>query len=101
MFQKTLIFQISSDDIEDISGEFNCVVVNLNKSIINKKDDEISYLFLKIIDKVKKGGLIFIPESTYQYVNNGRMGVEALIKVLDLEIQLPLHDINGVIIARK
>ena len=50
---------------------------------------------------VKKGGLVFIPESTYQYVNNGRIGVEALIKVLDLEIQMPLHDINGVIIARK
>lgn len=95
------IFQISSDDIEDISGEFDCVVVNLNRSIINKKDDEVSYLFLKIIDKVKKGGLIFIPESTYQYVNNGRMGVEALIRVLDLEIQLPLHDIAGFIIAQK
>ena len=73
----------------------------MNKSIINKKDDEVSYLFLKIIDMVKKGGLVFIPESTYQYVNNGRIGVEALIKVLDLEIQMPLHDINGVIIARK
>lgn len=84
-----------------MSEEFNCVVVNLNKSIINKKDDEVSYLFLKIINKVKKGGLIFIPESTYQYVNNGRIGVEALIKVLDLEIQMPLHDISGFIIAQK
>ncbi|WP_296890195.1 hypothetical protein [uncultured Methanobrevibacter sp.] len=95
------MFQVSPEDIEDMSEEFNCVVVNLNKSIINKKDDEVSYLFLKIINKVKKGGLIFIPESTYQYVNNGRIGVEALIKVLDLEIQMPLHDISGFIIAQK
>lgn len=101
VFEDINVLQISPDRIDDISGEFNCVVVNLNKSIINKKDDEISLLLLKIINKVKNGGLIFIPESTYQYVPNRRIGVEALIKVLDLEILLPLHDMIGFIIAQK
>ena len=101
VFEDINVLQISPDRIDDISGEFNRVVVNLNKSIINKKDDEISLLLLKIINKVKNGGLIFIPESTYQYVPNRRIGVEALIKVLDLEILLPLHDMIGFIIAQK
>lgn len=95
------LLQISPDEIDNIKGDFNCVVVNLNKSIVDLKDDEMSYLFLKIIDRVKVGGLIIIPESTYQYAPHGRVSVEALIKVLDLKIEMPLHHITKSVIASK
>ena len=93
--------QVSPDEIGDVKGDFNCVVVNLNKSIADLKDDKISYLFLKVIDKVKVGGIIIIPESTYQYIPHGRAGAEALIKVLDLRIELPVHNLGKMVIASK
>jgi hypothetical protein len=65
------------------------------------KDDEIVFLFLRIIDKVKIGGLIFIPEFNYQYIPHGRLGAEALIQVLGLNIELPLHGFGKMVIASK
>ena len=95
------IKKVSPDEIVDVQGEFNCVVINLNKTLLDMKDDEIAFLFLRIIDKVKIGGLIFIPESTYQYIPHGRVGAEALIQVLGLNIELPLHRLGKMVIASK
>lgn len=95
------LLQVSPEDIDDVKGNFNCVVVNLNESIIDKKDDMIAYMFLKIIEKVKLGGLIFIPKSTYSYAPHGRIGIEALIKVLNLELELPMHNYPRMVIASK
>lgn len=95
------LLQVSPDEIDNVNGEFNCVLINLNETIVNLKDDMIAYLFLKIINRVKVGGLIFIPESTYQYTPKGRKSAEALIKVLDLEIVMPLHNFNRMVIASK
>jgi hypothetical protein len=95
------IKKVSPDEIVDVQGEFNCVVINLNKTLVDLKDDEIAFLFLRIIDKVKIGGLIFIPESTYQYIPHGRLGAEALIQVLGLNIELPLHGFGKMVIDSK
>ena len=95
------IRKANPDEIGDVQGEFNCVVINLNKTLLDMKDDEITFLFLRIIDKVKIGGLIFIPESTYQYIPHGRVGAEALIQVLGLNIELPLHRLGKMVIASK
>ena len=100
-FDDLYIRKVSPDKIEDVQGEFNCVVINLNKTLVDLKDDEIAFLFLRIIDKVKIGGLIFIPESTYQYIPHGRLGAEALIQVLGLNIELPLHGFGKMVIASK
>lgn len=101
IFDDVDVLQVSPDNLEDIYGEFNCVVVNLNKSIVENKSDRTAYIFLKAIEKVKVGGLIFIPKSTYQYIYNGRITTEALIRVLDLKIELPLHNFKNMIIASK
>ncbi|AMD17316.1 hypothetical protein TL18_04325 [Methanobrevibacter sp. YE315] len=95
------VLQVSPDDLDEVKGEFNCVVVNLNKSLVDLKDDMIAYLFLRIIDRVKVGGIIFIPESTYQFIPHGRIGAEALIKVFDLKLELPLHNLKNMVIASK
>ena len=101
IFDDVNLMQVLPEEIRDVKGDFDCVVVNLNKSIINKKDNEVANLMLNIIDRVKVGGFIFIPQSTYQYIPNGRIGVEALMKVLDLKLELPLLDFKKVAIASK
>ena len=93
--------QITTENLDDVKGKFNCVVINLNRSLADKKDDEIARLFLNILDKVKFGGLVFIPKTTYDYVPNSRLGAEVLVKVLDFKIEMPLHKLNRMIIASK
>ena len=69
--------------------------------MVNKKEDEIAEIFLNIFTKVKVGGLIFVPETTYQCLMSKRRGMEALLKTLNLRIELPPNGIEGVIIASK
>ena len=95
------LLQVTPDEIDNVEGEFKSVLVNLNESLIDKKDDMIAYTLLKIIDKVTVGGVIFIPKSTYQYASNGRISTEALVKVLDLRLELPIHHVTDMIIASK
>jgi hypothetical protein len=93
--------QVTEENLDDVKGKFNCVVINLNRSLSDKKDDEIARLFLNILDKVKFSGLVFIPKTTYEYMPNSRLGAEALVKALDFKIEMPLHKINRMIIASR
>ena len=95
------ILQILPEEVDAVNSEFDCVVLNLDKSIINERDDNAAYLILKIIELVKTGGIILIPKSTYQYMPNGRIGVEALIKVLGLKLEMPISDLKGCVVASK
>ena len=100
-FDDLNVSQVSIDDLDEIKGTFDCVVINLNKSISDMNDDEIAKRFLDIFDKVKFGGLIFIPKTTYAFMPNSRLGAEALLRVLDFKIELPIHKLNRMVIASK
>ena len=93
--------QETIDDIGKIKGEFDCVIVNLNESIYNESTENISKILLIIFKTVKVGGLIFIPSSTYECVPDGRFGVEALMKLLDFRLEIPMHKFTGMIIASR
>lgn len=100
-FDDLPIFQTNGDDLDGLDGEFGCVVVNLNKSISDESDEKIAALLLKIFKKVKVGGAIFIPKTTYDYIPNGRLGAEALAKFLNFKIELPVHNLPRMLIASK
>ena len=101
VFDNLNVSQVSIDDLNEIKGTFDCVVINLNKSLSDMNADEIAKRFLDIFDKVKFGGLIFIPKTTYDFIPNSRLGAEALLKVLDFKIELPIHKLNRMVIASK
>lgn len=101
IFDNLEISQVLVENLDDIKGKFDCVVVNLNRSISNKKDDETVKLLLNIFDLVKKSGLIFIPQTTYDFMPNSRLGAEALLTLLDFKIELPIHKLNRMVIASK
>ncbi len=93
--------QVNLDELDGIQGKYDCIVVNLNKSLVEIKEDEIARIFLEVFTKVKVGGLIFIPESTYQNIKSKRRGMEALLKTLNLRLELPPQGVDGIIIASK
>ena len=93
--------QIKSSELNDLKGNFDFVVINLNKSLFGKNESDKVLLILDIFSKVKTGGLVIIPKNTYQLFSSGRKGIEALIKLMDYKIELPPYDIYDVIIASR
>lgn len=95
------IYQVGYEKINDVNGNFDFIIINLNKILIDKNEAEKVKIIMDAILKVKNGGLIFVPKNTYQLTSSGRKGIEALVKVLDYKIELPPHYINDVIIASR
>ena len=95
------IVQIGKDEINDMNGEFDYVIINLNKSLIHLDEFKVIELIFNIFSNIKVGGVVFIPESTCDYIPGGRKGIEALLRTLDLKIEVPPHGLNTGVIASK
>ncbi|WP_407416217.1 ATP-grasp domain-containing protein [Methanobrevibacter sp.] len=95
------IVQIGKDEINDMSGEFDYVIINLNKSLIHLDEFKVIELIFNIFSNIKVGGVVFIPESTCDYIPGGRKGIEALLRTLDLKIEVPPYGLNTGVIASK
>ena len=95
------ILQLYPQELKEDKGEFDAVFVNLNKSMMETSDELLAKFILYILDKIKVGGLVFIPKTTYEYMPNGRTGAEALVKALDLKIELSLYNFPKMLIAPK
>ncbi|WP_296890398.1 hypothetical protein [uncultured Methanobrevibacter sp.] len=93
--------QILPEELETIGGEFDYVVINLNKSLIENDTNKLVKILLEIFEKVKTGGIISIPNTTYQLFNGGRKSMEALLKALNYKIELPPYGTKNNIIASK
>ena len=93
--------QISIDEVNEVNGEFDFVIINLNKSLIDKRDDITVDIILNILSNIRVGGLVYIPKTTYNFLPDKRKGIEALIKTLGLRIEVPPHGIKTSVIASK
>ena len=95
------IFQVNNDKVHELKGDFDFIIVNLNKSLVEETEANKAKMILDIFSKIRVGGVILIPKNTYQFLINGRNGMEALIKVLGYKVELPPYDVEEVIIASK
>lgn len=89
-----------NDDDKRIMG-FDFVIINLNKSLINSTDDDSVSILLDILSQIKVGGIVCIPQSTYDYFPSKRKGIEAILKTLDLRIELPPHGLDKRVVASR
>ncbi|MEE3490702.1 MAG: hypothetical protein VZR10_07535, partial [Methanobrevibacter sp.] len=48
-FDDLSIVQTDAESLDKINGEFDCVLINLNKSIANESDEKITALLLKTL----------------------------------------------------
>ena len=95
------IYRVDYRKATEVNSNFDYVIVNLNKSLIDKNEADKVKIILNCLLKVKSGGYVFIPENTYQLMLSGRKGIEALVKVLNYRIELPPYFIQDVIIASR
>ncbi len=93
------LLQIGYNQIDTLKGTFDFIILNLNKSLYDKNEAEKVNILLKIFSKLKTRGNIYISKNTYELLASGRRGVEALIKLLDYNIDLPPYFIRQYIIA--
>ena len=96
-----VLLQITPKQIEDVGGKFDFIIINLNESITENNPYDAIKMLLDSFLKVKLGGLIFIPKTTYTLFNGGRKGIEALIKGLNYKIELPPDYVRETIIASR
>lgn len=95
------ILQVAADNLQDIGGEFDYIIINLNRSMVENDADTRVKILLDSFNKVKAGGLVVIPKSTYNLFTGGRKGVEAIIKLLNFKIELPPYGMKNSIVASK
>lgn len=95
------IKQTIPSEIENIHGEYDSVIIHINKSIKNKSGMEVTKIFLDCIGHVRNGGLLFVPQLTYNAVPGGRKVIGGLIKTLKLHIEVPPSQYGNILIASK
>lgn len=95
------ITQVHLDGVKAVDGQFDFVIVNLNKSFVEKSDYLTIDIIFDIFSFIKVNGFIFIPETTYRYVPGGRKGIEALLKAMLLKIEVPPYGVKHGVIASK
>ncbi|WP_296887896.1 hypothetical protein [uncultured Methanobrevibacter sp.] len=99
--EDTEIIQVGLDDVNTVNGGFDYIIVNLNRSLINHRENIAVSVILKILSSIRVGGIVCVPESTYNYLPSKRKGIEALMKTLDLRIEVPPYGINAGVIASR
>ena len=95
------VTQVMPEELKEINGKYGVVIVNLNKSLTGHKDDQVAKFILNTFDRIKERGIIIIPKATYDTMPNGRLGAEALLRTLNLKIELPIHQLPKMLIASK
>lgn len=95
------ILQVKPQDVGDVIGSFDFIVINLNKIICNNSPKDVIESIWATFSKIKKNGLIFIPENTYDLLDGGKNSMEVLVKAAGLKIELPPYGVFDTIIASK
>lgn len=99
--EDTDILQSRPEDINRINGEFDFVLINLNRSYMEESDDNIVKLSFESLSRVKSGGYVFIPKNTFELIPSGRNGMEAIVQTLGLNIEVPPYGVKDMILARR
>jgi len=79
---------ITKDSITDAHKGFDFVIVNYKESLLGLKERECLKLMFDTFDLARQGGRVIVPKSSYDYLSYGRRGVEQLMTVKGLTVEL-------------
>ena len=106
---------ILSDTTEDLSGvtvlngeNINNAYDGFEQGILDLSKPESFYDLESVIqkifsftDKIRQGGRILVPESTYMHLPYDMEGMEILLKAAGLKIEMPMGEMKSLLIASK
>lgn len=90
----------SSFKFENLDREFDTAIINLKANDSQTKKDLID-AFYNIVDNVKVGGKIIVPESSYWYLPLKHIFIECLFASVGIEIQGNNYQENAVVVGVK
>ena len=90
---------VTPETIDDAHTGFDYVIIGLQKSLLRLSESDCLSLIFSIIDKVRPGGRVIIPRSTYEYLSYTKEGAELLLQIKGLHIEQPLMRREGYVIG--
>ena len=92
---------VCPETLSDAHKGFDNVIIGYQESLVKLNETKCLRLIFETIDKVKPGGRVIIPSSTYEYLSYKREGAELLLEVKGLSIEPPVQGINDYVIGLK
>ena len=89
------------DSLNSFYDGFEQGVLDLTKKSSFKDLESTIERIFKFASKIREGGRIIVPESTYENLPYGIEGIEILMKTLNLRIEMPLSGDGRLFIASK
>ena len=91
---------VCPDTVDNANKGFDNVIVAFHNSLLRLKESECLELIFRTIDKVKPGGRVIIPESSYEYLSYKKEGAELLMEIKGLELVAPGVNLADYVIGK-
>ena len=92
---------VSPQTLDNANKGFDYVIIGYQLALLDLNESACLELIFKTMDKVKPGGKVIIPQSTYEYLSYKKDGAELLMRVKGLAIQAPSANLRGYVIGLK
>ena len=90
---------VSADELQDAYDSYENGILDISDPRSFEDLESVIQLIFTFISKIRPDGRIIVPESTYCHLPYGIEGIEILLRVAGLRIELPLGGIDSVLIA--
>ena len=92
---------VNEDELKDAYDSFEQGILDLSlPDSFSDLENVIREIFI-FAGKVRTGGRILVPESTYIHLPYGMEGMEILLKVAGFRIEMPMGEMKSLLIASK
>lgn len=92
---------VTPSTLSDAHTGFDHVIIAYQKSLLEMNDPACLRLIFDTMDKVRPGGRVIIPKSTYRYMAYEQEGAEVLMQVKGLEITPPMPGFKDLVIGTR
>lgn len=92
---------VNKHSLNDAYNSFECGILDLSKPESFTDLESVIQEIFKLTEKIRCGGKILVPESTYAHLPYGMEGIEILLKVAGLRIEMPLGSMKSLLVATK
>ena len=90
---------VDSESIEDAYDSYEQGILDLSTGASYKDLESVVQMIFLFASKIRPGGRVIVPESTYCHLPYGMQGMEILMKVAGLNIELPTGEDGALLIA--
>ena len=92
---------VDETTLKDAYDSFEQGILDLSRPGSFSDLESVIQEILIFTEKIRPGGRILVPESTYAHLPYGIEGMEILLKVAGLRIEMPMSDNKSLLIASK